>query len=70
VVENPSLGEPMDLPTDIQKDFIDEIINSWDMEAPELLPAGSTEAVWIREGRWMYAIPKYFWREGENLDIP
>ena len=50
--------------------FEDEIIDSWDMEAPELMPAGSTVALEIENGKWKYAISHFFWREGENLDIP
>ena len=56
---------------ELSKDgFEDEIIDSWDMEAPELMPAGSTVALEIENGKWKYAISHFFWREGENLDIP
>jgi hypothetical protein len=50
-------------------DFVDEIIASWDMEAPDVLPAGSVRQEEIVTGIF-HGFPRTCFRCDEYVECP
>ena len=50
-------------------DFVDEIINSWNMEAPDVIPAGSTIQEEIIQNIFV-GFPRTFFRCSNYIDCP
>lgn len=53
----------------MNKDFVDEIIESWDMEAPDVLPAGSVRQEEVVSGIF-HGFPRVCFRCDEYVECP